>query len=94
MAVSIWSVIFVHFFIGSLKRVLLLSFFLLFFVRRSILQYLSSDELEESDKEESDELGSESGLSCTFGTGLGGLLHAVGFYLGVTLSADESCDDD
>ena len=29
-----------------------------------------------------------------FGTGLGGLLHCVGFPLGVTLSAFESCDGD
>ena len=29
-----------------------------------------------------------------FGTGLGGLLHGVGFTLGVSLSTYESCDGD
>ena len=53
-----------------------------------------SDESDESDEEYSDELGSESWSAGTFGTGLGELLHDVGFLLGVTLSAFESCDGD
>ena len=53
-----------------------------------------SDESDESDKEESDKLGSESGSAGTFGTGLGGLFSDVGFPLGVTLSAYESCNGD
>ena len=44
----------------------------------------------ESEKEESDKPGSESGSAHMFGSELGGLLHDVGFFLGVTLSADES----
>ena len=36
-------------------------------------------------------LGSESRSDGTFGTGLGGLLHGLGFTLGVTRYASESC---
>ena len=52
-----------------------------------------SDESDESDEEEYDKPGSESVSSSTFGTILVGLLHGVGFTLGVTISPDESCDD-
>ena len=55
---------------------------------------MSSDESDQSYKEEYDEPGSKFGSSSTFGTGLGVLLHGVGFPLVVTLSADESCDGD
>ena len=47
-----------------------------------------------SDKEEYDKLGSESGSAGTLGTGLGGLLRGVRFTLGVTLSANKSCGGD
>ena len=55
---------------------------------------MSSDESDHSNKEEYDELGSESGLAGTFGNGLGRLLRGLGIPLGVTLSADESYDGD
>ena len=54
---------------------------------------MSPDESDYSDEEEYDRLGSESGSAGTFGTGLGGLPRGLGFPLGVTLSADESCGD-
>ena len=50
--------------------------------------------INEYDKEEYDELGSESGSDGKFGTVLGGLLRGVGLPLCVTLSADDSCDGD
>ena len=53
-----------------------------------------SDESDDSDKEEYDKLGSESGSACTHSTGLGGLLCGLGINLGVTISADESWDGD
>ena len=53
-----------------------------------------SDESDESDKEEFDKPGSESGSSGKFGIGLGGSLYVVGLPLGVTFSYDESCDGD
>ena len=52
---------------------------------------MSSDESYESNEEEYEALGSEYGSAGAFVTGLGGLLCGVGFPLGVTLSADESC---
>ena len=55
---------------------------------------MTSDELDESDEEESDKLGSEYGSVGAFSTGLGGLLCVVGFPLSVTISAYESCDGD
>ena len=55
---------------------------------------MSSIDLDESNKEESNKLGSESGSAGKFGTGLGGLLRGVELPLDVTLSADELCDDD
>ena len=39
-------------------------------------------------------IGSESGSAGTFGTGLYGSLHGVVLNSGVTLSADDSYDDD
>ena len=53
-----------------------------------------SDESDDSDEEESDKLGSESGSDGTCGTGLGGFTRILGFALGIKLSADESCDGD
>ena len=55
---------------------------------------MSSDDSDESGEGESNKLGSKSGSSGTLWTGLGGLLCGGGFTLGVTLSADESCDGD
>ena len=49
-----------------------------------------SDESNDSDEEEYKKPGSESGSAGTYGTGLGVLLHGVGFPLGVTLYSDES----
>ena len=49
---------------------------------------------DESDEEESEKLGSESGLSGTFGTRFGGLSRGSVLPLGVTLSADDSFDGD
>ena len=69
-------------------------FILFFFIHSLRLEYLSSDESDESDKEESYELGYESGSAGKFDTGLGGLLNGLGLPLGVTLSSGESCDGD
>ena len=69
-------------------------FIFIIFVRCLCLEYLSSDESDESYKEEYEKLGSESGSYSMFGNGLGWLLHGVGLHLGVTFSADESCDGD
>ena len=55
---------------------------------------MSSYESDDSDEEESDELGSESGSSGRYGTGLGGLSHGVGIPLGFTLYSEKSCDGD
>ena len=55
-AVTILAVVFAHFLIGSLKRILLRNLFLFFFVRRHLLEYSSSDESDESDEEESNKL--------------------------------------
>ena len=52
-------------------------------VRRVSCKHPNSDESYESDKEESNELGSESGLFGTFRTCLGGLLHDISFAVGV-----------
>ena len=94
MAVSSLAVRFEHFLIGSLKRVLLWRFFLLFLIHSLNLEYSSSDELYESKEEESDELGSESGSAGTSGTILGGLLRGAGFPLDVMISNDDSYDGD
>ena len=51
-----------------------------------------SDESDDSDEEKYDELGSESRSAGTSGTRLGGFLRGLGFPLGVTISADESCN--
>ena len=48
----------------------------------------------DSDEEESDKLGSESGSAGKYCTGLAGLLRGIGFTLGVTISANELCDGD
>ena len=56
---------------------------LFFFVNHLCLEYSPSGESDESDKEESDKLGSESGSVGTFGAGFDGLLRIVGFPLGV-----------
>ena len=69
-------------------------FLFIIFVYPIHLEYLLSDESDESDKLEYDELVSKYGSAGTFGTGLGGLLRGVGLSLGVTLSAGESCDSD
>ena len=53
------------------------------------LEYLDSDESNESDKEESNKLGSESGSIGTYGTGLGGLLGGVEFPVGVMLPGND-----
>ena len=67
-----------YFLIGSLKRFLIWSFFLLLFVHCLHLEYPSYDESYESDEEEYDKLGSESGSAGTFDTVFGGLLRGVG----------------
>ena len=53
-----------------------------------------SDKSDGFNKEKSDKLRSKYGSGGMFSTGLGGLLHGVGFPLGVTLSDDDSCDGD
>ena len=53
-----------------------------------------SVESDDSDEEKSDKIGSEYGSDITYGTGLGGLLRGLVFPLGISLSADESCDGD
>ena len=58
------------------------------------LEYSPSDESDGYDKGEYDKLGSGSGSASTFSAGFCGLLRGVGFTLGVTISADESCDGD
>ena len=52
------------------------------------------NESDGSNEEESDKLGSESESAGTFSAKFGGLLCGVGFPLGVTISAYESCDGD
>ena len=47
-----------------------------------------------SNEEEYDELGYQYESSGMFGTGLGGLLRGVGFIIGATFSAYESCYGD
>ena len=93
-AVSSLTVRFAHFLIESSKHVLIWRFFLSFFVRFLCLDYSLSDKSDESDKQESDELGSASGSACTYSTGLGGLLYGARFHLGVTISSDESYNGD
>ena len=53
-----------------------------------------SDESYDSDKEEYEKLGSESGSAGRYGTGLGGLLCILVIRLVVTLYADNLCDSD
>ena len=53
------------------------------------LEHLGSHDAYESDKEEYDDLGYGSDSFCTCGTGLGGILCDVEFYVGVTLSRDD-----
>ena len=55
---------------------------------------MSSDESYESNKDESDEPGYESGSAGTFGTVLGGLSRGLGCPLGFTLYSDDSCGGD
>ena len=64
-----------------------------FFVCHLCLEYLSSDESDESNKEEYDELGYKSGSAVTIITRLCWLLHGAGLPFGVTLSSDDSCND-
>ena len=52
------------------------------------------DKSNESEKEESEKLGSESASAGTFGTGLSGLLCGIGLTWGVTLSDIYSCNGD
>ena len=53
-----------------------------------------SNESDDSDQEESEKLGSESGSARTYGTRLGGFLRGLGFPLGVMVSTDESRNGD
>ena len=53
-----------------------------------------SNESKDSDKEESEILGSESRSSGMHSTGFSGLTRGFGITLGVMLSTDESCDGD
>ena len=71
-----------------------LAFFYFIFVRHIHLEYSSSNDSGEFDKEEYDKLGHKSGSAGTFGTGLGGLLHGIGLTVGATIFSDESCDGD
>ena len=60
---------------------------------RHLLGYPESDDSDESKKEESDELGSESGSFGTFSTRLGGLLCGLRLPVGRTLPVYYlSCD--
>ena len=93
-AVSSLVLSFAHLFIGSLKFILLWCFYLSFFIRCLPLEYLSYDQSDETDKEESDKLGCESGSAGTFVTVLGGLLHGVVLPSGVNIYDDISCDGD
>ena len=74
--------------------ILLCDLCVLFFLHIYFLEYSSSGESDKYNKEESDELGSESRSSGTFGIGLGGFLHGVGLPLGVTISDGELCYGD
>ena len=91
-AVGSLDVIYAHFLIGLWKRVLLSYLFSLYFVRHLRLEYLYSDDSDESNEEEYDKLESESGSAGTLSTRLGWLLLDLCLPLGVTLSADETCD--
>ena len=73
-----------QFLIGSLKIFILWSLFLSFHVRRLRLEYLSSYESDEFNKEEPEKPVSESGSPGNFGTGLGGLWRSIGLLLVVT----------
>ena len=53
-----------------------------------------SDESDDSDKEEYEKLGSESGSAGMYSTILGGLLRVLGINSSATLSSDEQCDGD
>ena len=53
-----------------------------------------SDESDDSDEQEPEKLGSESGPAGTFDNGWGGLSRGLGFPLGFTIYDDESCDSD
>ena len=90
-AVSSLAVSFAQFLIGSSKHNLLRRLFLSFFERHLRLLYSSSNESDDSDEEESDKLGSESGSTGMYGTQL---LCGIGINLGVTLYYDESWDSD
>ena len=72
------AVCFAQFLIGSLKRFLIWSLFLLLFLHFINLEYPSYDDSYESDEEQYDKLGSESGPGGTFGIVFGGLLRGVG----------------
>ena len=67
-----------------------LAFLFIVFACRLRLYHSPSDESEESDKEESEKLGYESGSVGMFGAGFGSFSRDVGLPLGITLSADES----
>ena len=92
-AVSSLAVSSAHFLIGSWKCVLLWCLFI-FLARSLCLEYSSSDESDESDKEESDKLGYEFRSAGTFSIILGVLLRGVGLHLGVIIYADDAFDVD
>ena len=75
-----------HFLIGPLLRLLLQRFLPLCCIR---LEYLESDQSDEPEKEESKELGSESGSFGTCITGLGGFLRGIEFPVDVTLAGND-----
>ena len=76
-AVSRLASSFAHFLIGLLKILIIGRLFLLFFVRYLRLEYMAYNESVESEGEESEKPGYESGSDGTCGNRLGGLLHGV-----------------
>ena len=72
-ALSSLDISFAHFLIGSLKRF----YSNILFFRRPSLGYPESNDSDESNKEESDEIGSELGSIVMCGTSLGNLLRRV-----------------
>ena len=90
-SVSNLAVSFAYFLIGPNLFFLRFIYLLLRWLH---LEYLSSDEFSESNEEQSDKLGSKSGLAGMFSTLLGGFLCGVRLPYGVTVFADDSCDRD
>ena len=62
-------------------------------VRHFCLEYSESNETDDSDKEESDRLGSRSGSFGTCGTGSGGLLYGIKLPAGVTPAGNDGSFD-